>query len=69
MTDAQLKARTAQITVRFVSKLISVTRDKAGAVVDGDPVTVVDVVDLWTFSRETVSRDPNWLLVATETVE
>ncbi len=69
ISDASVKARSAQVTVRFVSKLISATRNKAGEVVDGDPVTVADVTDVWTFARDTSSRDPNWLLIATEMVE
>ncbi len=69
IVDAALKGRSAQVTARFVSKLVSATRNKAGEVVDGDPVVVADVTDIWTFARDTGSRDPNWLLVATETVE
>ncbi len=46
--------------------MISVTRDKAGAVVDGSPETITDVTDVWTFSRDLASRDPNWRLVGTE---
>jgi predicted lipid-binding transport protein (Tim44 family) len=69
ITDASLKGGTAQITVRFLSKLISATHDKDGTVVDGDPVHVGDVTDIWTFAREVNSRDPNWKLVATESVE
>lgn len=69
ITDASLKDATAQITVRFLSKLISATHDKDGKVVDGDPVHVGDVTDIWTFAREVTSRDPNWKLVATESVE
>ncbi len=69
ITDASLKASTEQITVRFHSKLISATHDKNGAVIDGDPVHVGDVTDIWTFSRDVGSRDPNWKLVATESVE
>lgn len=64
--DATVKGRTAQITMRFVSQLISVTRSKAGAVIDGDPEVVADVTDVWTFSRDLGARDPNWKLVATE---
>jgi len=66
IVDAQVKGRTAQITVRFVSQLISVTRNASGEVVDGDPETVADVTDVWTFSRDLGARDPNWKLVATE---
>ena len=69
ITEASLKNTTAQITVRFLSKLISATHDKDGKVVDGDPVHVGDVTDIWTFAREATSRDPNWKLVATESVE
>jgi predicted lipid-binding transport protein (Tim44 family) len=69
VVDAALKNGNAQVSVKFVSKLISATRDKAGAVVDGDPVHIADVTDIWTFARDVSSRDPNWLLVATETVE
>jgi predicted lipid-binding transport protein (Tim44 family) len=38
-------------------------------VVDGDPAKVTDVTDIWTFAREVNSRDPNWKLVATESVD
>lgn len=66
ITEASVRGRTAQVTVRFLSQLISVTRDKAGTVVDGDAEQVVDVTDVWTFSRDLGARDPNWKLVATE---
>ena len=69
ITGAEVKGRTAQVRVRFLSKLISATHDKDGNVVDGDPVHVGDVTDIWTFAREATSRDPNWKLVATESVE
>jgi predicted lipid-binding transport protein (Tim44 family) len=66
VTDAELKDRQAQVTVRFVSKIISVTRDAEGAVVDGAGDKIVEVTDVWTFARDIRARDPNWLLVATE---
>jgi predicted lipid-binding transport protein (Tim44 family) len=68
IADATLKGSTAQITIRFVSQLISVTRDKAGVIIDGDPKKVTDVIDIWTFARDVASKDPNWKLVATESV-
>ena len=64
--NAELRGHTAQITIRFVSQLISVTRDKSGAVIDGNPDKVSDVTDVWTFARDLSSSDPNWKLVATE---
>lgn len=69
IVDAALKGGTAQLTVRFRSELISLTRAKDGSVVDGDPNKVVEVVDVWTFAREVANRDPNWKLVATESAE
>jgi predicted lipid-binding transport protein (Tim44 family) len=66
ITAAELRGRVAQVTVRFVSKLVSVTRDKDGNVIDGNPDKVTDVTDVWTFARDVSSRDPNWKLVATE---
>jgi predicted lipid-binding transport protein (Tim44 family) len=64
--DAQMRGKNAQITMRFLSKLITATYDVGGAVVDGAADKVVDVTDVWTFSRDTSSRDPNWKLIATE---
>jgi predicted lipid-binding transport protein (Tim44 family) len=68
ITSAELRNRTtAQITVRFVSKLISATRDRSGTVIDGNAEKVTDVTDVWTFARDVSSRDPNWKVIATET--
>ena len=68
LTAAEYDGRTARITVRFVAEMISVTRAKDGAVVEGDPAQVQTIRDSWTFAREAASRDPNWKLVATEAV-
>lgn len=64
--QALMRGPVAHVTVRFQSKLITATSDKAGAVIDGNPDKIVDIVDVWTFSRDMTSRDPNWPLVATE---
>jgi predicted lipid-binding transport protein (Tim44 family) len=66
ITGAELRGRTAHVTLRFISQLVSVTRDKAGNVIDGNPEKVTEVTDIWTFARDISSRDPNWKLVATE---
>ena len=66
VTAAELRGRIAQITMRFVSKLISATRDRSGAVIEGNAEKVTDVTDVWTFARDVSSRDPNWKVVATE---
>jgi predicted lipid-binding transport protein (Tim44 family) len=66
ITAAELRARTVQITIRFVSKLVSATHDRSGAVIEGNADKVTDVTDVWTFARDISSRDPNWKVVATE---
>ncbi|WP_062115185.1 Tim44/TimA family putative adaptor protein [Aureimonas sp. AU40] len=66
---AELKGRDAFVTLRIVSQLISATLKSNGEVVDGDPETVAEVRDVWTFARDTRSRDPNWKLVETESEE
>jgi predicted lipid-binding transport protein (Tim44 family) len=65
VADAALDGRIARVTVKFVSEQINVTRDSEGRVVDGDPTSSATVTDIWTFARNTSSRDPNWQLVAT----
>ncbi|MBL8697491.1 MAG: Tim44 domain-containing protein [Alphaproteobacteria bacterium] len=62
---AALQGRDAVVTVKFVSEQVNVTRDAAGAVIEGDPNRVETLTDVWTFSRNTRARDPNWLLVQT----
>lgn len=64
--DAGLSDRIASLTVKFVSQMISVTRDKESNVIDGDPKQINEVTDVWTFERDVTSRDPNWILAATE---
>ena len=64
--NAEMRGKTEQVTMRFQSQLVSVTRDRSGAVIDGNPDKVTEVTDVWTFARDVTSRDPNWKLVATE---
>lgn len=66
IVNAEMKGSEAHVTMRIVSELISATRNSGGEVIDGDPETVAEVKDVWTFARDTRSRDPNWKLVATE---
>jgi predicted lipid-binding transport protein (Tim44 family) len=70
IVEAELKNGVASVTVRFVSELISATRDKAGEVIAGDAQKIKDVTDIWTFSRDVSTAkarsNPNWRLVATQ---
>lgn len=63
--EAGMNGRTAFITVRFVTQQINATRDAEDKVVEGDASHVAVITDLWTFERDTQSRDPNWKLAAT----
>lgn len=65
--DARLEGSMAYVTIRYVTDQINVTRDSDGEVIDGDPAVSSEVVDIWTFARNTNSNDPNWLLVQTDT--
>lgn len=66
LIEAELKGNVAQMTVKFVSELISATRSAAGEVVNGDPKRIREVTDIWTFARDVTSGNPNWRLVATQ---
>lgn len=63
---ANLHGRRANITVRFSSQMITATRNRDGEVIDGDPRSVRDVTDVWTFERDVTADNPNWRLIATE---
>ena len=65
LIEAELVGRTAQLTLKLVSRQINVTRAMDGSIVDGDPVNPVEKTDYWTFARDIRSADPNWVLIAT----
>ncbi len=69
IAGAYMDGTNAVVSVRFTSDQINITRDREGKIVSGDPSVVTAVIDLWTFQRDTRARDPNWILVATESVE
>lgn len=54
ITGAQMVGQMAEVTLRFAAKVKAAGADTA------------DTVDVWTFSRHIVTRDPNWLLIATD---
>ena len=66
LVDAHLKEQMIQVTVKFSSKLITVTKDADGKVIEGAADKIVDVTDIWTFERKAMSASPAWHLVATE---
>jgi predicted lipid-binding transport protein (Tim44 family) len=69
ISEATLERGVAVITVRFEADIAAVTRNTEGQVVAGSLSDAVQTRDLWTFRRDTGSRDPNWLLVETDEEE
>ncbi len=65
IVSAQIEGRFSKITVRFLAEEITYTKNAQGDVIEGHPERITQMRDLWTFSRETKSRDPRWLVVAT----
>ena len=57
--------RAIQVTVDFVSEIITCIRDKEKKIVSGSPDKIKTIYDTWTFSRDMGSTNPNWLLVST----
>ena len=53
------------VTVEFVSEIISCVKDKDSKIISGDPEKVKKVYDTWKFSKNVKSNDPNWSLVET----
>ena len=69
ISEATLERGVAIITVRFEADIAAVTRNSEGQVVAGSLSDAVQTRDLWTFRRDTGSRDPNWLLIETDEEE
>lgn len=69
IVEAYMEGRVANITVKFVTEQVNVTRDAEGQVAEGNPNEVITVTDFWTFARDTKARDPNWALVATHSAD
>ena len=55
-----------EVTVEFVSEIISCVKDKDNKVVSGDPEKIKKVLDTWKFSKDSRSENPNWLLIDTQ---
>ena len=55
-----------EVTVEFVSEIISCIKDKENKIISGDPEKVKKVHDIWKFSKDSRSNNPNWLLIDTQ---
>jgi len=66
IVDASCDADIAQLTIKVESEIISATYDDSQKLIDGDPQTIAEIKDIWTFARNVKSRDPNWKIIGTE---
>ncbi len=66
IVTASYDAPFARVTVRFTSDIAAVTRDAAGTMIAGSLNDAVEANDVWTFSRNVKSPDPDWLLDETD---
>lgn len=66
IVGASLNESIADIVVRFDADISAVTRDKAGQVTAGSLSDGVQTHDIWTFTRDLASNDPNWVLDETD---
>ena len=64
--SALLDGQIARISVRFVSDIASVTRDKDGNLIAGSLDDAIESRDIWTFSRDVTNPQPDWLLDETD---
>lgn len=62
---ARMDRRDAFVTVRFIADETNVLRDSTDQLLHGNPDRVTETIDIWTFVRDTKSREPGWLLIET----
>ncbi len=55
-----------EVSVEFVSEIISCIKDKDNKVISGDAQKVKKVLDTWKFTKDSTSRNPNWLIIDTQ---
>ena len=65
-TDAKIED-SLEVTVDFVSEIITCIKDKDKKIVSGDTEKIKTVYDTWVFSKDIKSSNPNWLLINTIT--
>ena len=55
-----------EVSVNFISEIITCIKDKDNKIISGDPQKIKKVNDTWKFSRNIKSQNPNWQLIETE---
>jgi predicted lipid-binding transport protein (Tim44 family) len=63
IVGAEMRGSVAMVTLKISSEQINVTRDSEGHAISGHHGSIDTITDIWTFSRDTQSGDPNWALI------
>ncbi len=66
ISAAEYRRPVASITVQFDADIAAVVKDKKGNLIGGSLSDAAETHDVWTFSRDLSSADPNWLLDETD---
>lgn len=66
ISAAEYSRPVARITVQFDADIAAVVKDKKGKLIGGSLSDAAETHDVWTFSRDLSSADPNWLLDETD---
>ena len=64
--DFEKKDNIYTFKVNFVSEIITCKKDKDNRVIEGNPDEIKIVNDIWKFSKNMWSQNPNWYLVETQ---
>lgn len=67
--EAHLGGLMAYITIKYLVEQTSCVRNKDNVVIEGDPDNITTVENIWTFTRDMRTDDPNWTLIKTRTTE
>lgn len=66
ISNVLIEGRVANVVLRFDADIAAITRDKDGTIIAGSMTDAVSTHDVWTFSRDIRSADPNWKLTETD---
>lgn len=63
--NISFRDRVAEISVSFLADVKSVVKNNNGEIIEGEEADTKKQFDVWVFSREIGSDNPNWILVET----
>ena len=66
ITDHNQNNDLLEVSVNFISEIITCIKDKDNKIISGDPQKIKRVNDTWKFARNIKSQNPNWQLIETE---